>query len=207
MVGVNYKSHAEVMPEWCAEYLGADRLIPGGTQADVSQFDFSDAQTLAVSSAVTAGSGVSVPLTAALTADIPKGQMIVFGVDETLTLTARALQGATALVGDLTNDLEGDETYAYPGMSGRTVVPEGTVVGRTAAERLANAKYGPVDLANDTDIFLVAFRNDYVEQDAGITLLRHRHMVYEDKIPGWDSFDTAGKDLIRARYDCRLYPS
>lgn len=195
------------MPQWCAEFLAPERLIAAGTQADISQFKFSDAATLVlVAGAVTAGANKTLTITTPLEASIPLGTVLDFGGGKLHTLTTRAEVGATKLIGTLAVAVAGGETFAYKGVSGRTVVDEGVFVGRTFAERDAGAGFGPAALATDDEIYLVAFPNDYLEMDKGITLVRRRHSVYENMLPGWSTFSAPDKAKIRSLYDCLTLP-
>lgn len=209
MPGVTYQSSTLQRPEWLADDLSAMCLIPAGTQAEITAFSYSDAQTLTLAAeVVTAGAGKTLNLVDSLEYPIPAGQILDFGTGEYLTLTTAAEKGDTALVGTLAADTEGGETYDWPGVSGRTVIPSGTLVGRTYAERDAGTGFGIADTATpDDEVFIVAFQNEYAEQDAGITLVRHDALIYENKLPGWDGFDAAAKALVRSLYNCLSYPS
>lgn len=207
MVGVKYNSFTRTDPQWCAEFLAPERLIPAGTQADISQFSFSDAQTITLTpGAVAAGEGVTLTLASPLTAPIRKGQTLDFGAGEIFTLSERAEQGATSLVGDLADAVEGGESAEYAGISARTYVPDGIFVGRTFAERDAGDKFGPAEITTDDEVYLVAFANDDLETDAGITFVRHRHLIYENKLPGWGEMNAAEKAKVRELYDCVVLP-
>ena len=205
MPGQTWDSYTVTSPQWCAEYLNADRLFAAGTQVDPAQFSFADAQTITVTAAATAGDPVAISIEA-LEAAIPAGQVLDFGSGKLFTLAEKANIGATSLTGALAVSLTGNETYAYPGLEARTVVPSGTLVGRTYAERDAGDGFGPADLANDEEIFIVAFANDFVERDAGVTLVRHDVAIYENKLPGFADLNAAGQTKVRELYDCRTLP-
>lgn len=208
MPGQTWDSFDMQRPEWVVDELSAHSLLPAGTQADISQFSYSDAQLLTLAAgAVTAGAGVTLTLTAALKYDILAGQILDFGEGELFTLEQRANRGDTTLLGTLAANAEGGETYTYPGMSGRTVIRSGEFVGRTFAERTAGAGFGIADAANDDELYLVAFQNEYAEQDAGITLLRHNCVIYENKLPGWDGYNATTQAKIRELYQCITYPA
>lgn len=195
-------------PAWVVDELSAHSLVPAGTQADISQFNYSDAQLLTLAAGVVAaGAGVTLTLIEALKYDILAGQILNFGQGELFTLEQRAKRGDTTLVGTLADAVEGGETYTYPGSTGRTVVRSGEFVGRTYAERTAGAGFGIPDAANDDELYLVAFQNEYAEQDAGITLLRHERAIYENKLPGWDGYNATTQAKIRELYQCITYPA
>ncbi|MEO0659803.1 MAG: hypothetical protein AAFY74_20370 [Pseudomonadota bacterium] len=195
-------------PDWPADELSAYCLLAAGTQADITQFGFSDAQTLTLSGATTAGAGdETLTLTTALESDIPAGQILNFGSGKYFTLSKTAKRGDTTMVGELAADTADADSYEWPGISGRTVVRSGQLVGRTYAERTAGTGFGPADVANDDEIYLVAFQNEYAEQDAGLTLVRHDFLVYENRLPGWADMSAAEQSKIRDLYDCITYPA
>ena len=208
MPGQTWDSFDMQRPEWVVDELSAHSLVPAGTQADISQFNYADAQLLTlVAGIVAAGAGVTLMLTEALKYDILAGQILDFGEGELFTLEQRANRGDTTIIGTLAAAVEGGETYTYPGSSGRTVVRSGEFVGRTFAERTAGAGFGIADAANDDELYLVAFQNEYAEQDAGITLLRHNRLIYETKLPGWAGYNAATQAKIRELYQCITYPA
>ena len=196
-------------PEWVADELNAYSLLPAGTQANIAEFDYADAQLLTLAAGtVTAGAGETLTLTTALKYDILAGQILDFGQGELFTLEQRANRGDTTMIGTLAADVEGGETYTYPGTTGRTVIRSGEFVGRTFVERAAGTGFGIADAATpDDELYLVAFQNEYAEQDAGITLLRHNCVIYENKLPGWAGYNSTTQAKIRELYQCITYPA
>lgn len=203
MPGVTWTHFSFTQPAWSAEALTAEKLLNAGTQLDIAQFGFSDSQVLTlVAGAVTAGAGKTLTLTQPLTSDIPVGTILNFGSGEYFTLTSKAVKGGTTLVGDLAADLEGGETTTWKGVSGRVMVPAGTLLGRTYTERANGAGFGPAVAASDDEIFISAFQVERAEIDAGVTMVRHQTLIYENKLPGWDSFDATTKAKVRSLYQC-----
>lgn len=190
-------------PDWSAECLTADHLLNAGTQLDTAQFNFSDAQTITLAAgAVTSGANKTLTLTTALTEKIPAGTILDFGAGEYANLTTGAAKGATTITGvTLAADLEGGESTTWRGVSGHITVPSGTLLGRTYTERSNGAGFGPA-VSTDDEIFIVAFQVERAEIDAGVTLVRHTTLVYENKLPGWSGFDANTKAAVRARYHC-----
>lgn len=207
MVGVTFSSFTRTDPQWCAQFLAPECLLPAGTQADITEFGASDAQTVEVAAGVVAaGSDVTLQLARALNAPIRARQSLDFGAGEIFTLTTRAEQGATTITGDLADALEGGETAEYAGVSPMIVVPDGIFLGRTFAERAAGEKFGKAELLTDDEIYLVAFANNDVLADAGVTFVRHRHLIYENKLPGWSDMSAGEQAKIRTLYDCVTLP-
>lgn len=84
---------------------------------------------------------------------------------------------------------------------GRKPVPAGTFIGRTLAERDANAGFGPW-LTGDEDVYLVAFDVLDAVINADVELYRNQAMVYENWLPGWAGLSAPTKAAIRAKYQC-----
>lgn len=189
-----------MQPDWSAECLPAEKLLNAGTQLDLAQFGFSDSQVLTLAAgAVVAGANVTLTLTKALTDDIPVGTILNFGAGEYFTLTAKGAKGATTLTGDLAADVEGGETTTFKGVSGHITCASGTLVGRTYTERANGTGFGPA-VVTDDEIYIVAFQVDRAEIDAGVTLVRHQTLIYENKLPGWSGFDAAMQAKVRSLY-------
>lgn len=86
--------------------------------------------------------------------------------------------------------------------TGRIVIPDGTLVGRTYAERDAEVGYGPADPANDEQIFLtMTYISDGAQQDE-TPLYRHGRLVAENWLPGYDALDASRLAWIRQHYHC-----
>lgn len=200
---MTWSSSTLQQPEWSAECLPAENLLNAGTQLDLAQFSYADAQTLTLAAgAITSGSNKTLTLTTALTDDLPAGTILNFGSGKYATLTTKGAKGATTIAGvTLAANIAGGETTAYKGVSGHVVVPSGTLVGRTYTERDAGTGFGVAAVADD-EIYIVAFQVERGEIDAGVTLVRHQTLIYEDKLPGWAGFDTDTKAKVRSLYQC-----
>lgn len=205
MAQVTWTSYAFQLPEFAAEELTPEKLIPGGARLDASQFNAEDAQTITLAAgAVTAGSNKTLTLTTALQFDIPAGYTLDFGSGEFATLTTKASKGATTITGvTLAADLEGGESVLFKGVLPRKPIQAGLLVGRTYAERDAGTGYGPADVSTpDDEIFLIAYGITDAAINPDVTLLRHGTLIYEDKLPGWSSLASNAKAAIRSRYHC-----
>jgi hypothetical protein len=205
MAQVTWTSYAFQLPEFAAEELSPETLIPGGARLDAAQFNAEDAQTITlVAGAVTAGSNKTLTLTAPLSFDIPAGTILDFGSGEFCTLNNGAKKGATTITGvTVAADLEGSESVVFKGVLPRKPIRAGILVGRTYAERDAGTAYGPADVATpDDEIFLVAFGVTDAAISSDVTLLRHGTLIYEDKLPDWASLASNVKAAIRSRYHC-----
>jgi hypothetical protein len=88
----------------------------------------------------------------------------------------------------------------YPGAGGK-YIPSGTVVGRTIAERDANAGFGPAADADD-EIYLIAFDISDALHIDDAEMYRPNSTVYENFVPGWAGLSATVKGKVRARYLC-----
>ncbi|MGG6295289.1 hypothetical protein ACQ4M4_12940 [Leptolyngbya sp. AN02str] len=201
MPGVTWKSFTMQQPNWSAEQLTAERLLNAGTQLDIAQFPFSDSVVVTLAAgAVTAGSNKTLALTSPLTNDIPAGTILDFGSGEFATLSSKAVKGSSSIAGvTLAADLEGGESATYRGTSGQITVASGTLVGRTYAERESGDGFGPATHTDD-EFYIVAFQVERAEIDAGVTLVRHQTLVYEDQLPGWGTASADMKAKVRSLY-------
>lgn len=82
---------------------------------------------------------------------------------------------------------------------GRKVIPSGTVLGRTYAEREAGTGFGP---AADTDdeILIAAYDVTNAVDLTDVELYRPGSVVKENFLPDWDTLSAAVKASIRANY-------
>ena len=89
-------------------------------------------------------------------------------------------------------------------VSGRIVIPDGTLVGRTYAERDAGVGYGPADVAGDDQIFLTTtYISDGAEYDE-TPLYRHAKLVAENFLPGYSTLPADDLAWIRQHYHCYI---
>jgi hypothetical protein len=123
-----------------------------------------------------------------------------------MTFTDLGMASDKSWVGDFENRehvLPGGAQLAAAGSwSGLTnsIVPHGTIVGRTTAEREAGADFGPAGDADD-EVFLVLDDTDVsATSDRGTNLYRHNSLVKFDRLPSWEGASAAVKDKLRAAY-------
>lgn len=100
----------------------------------------------------------------------------------------------------------------YTDTDGKIVIPSGTLVGRTYAERDAGTGYGVADVATDDQIFLttVSIYDAVQDENHETGVYRHQRLVYEDQLPRYNAatnaFTTVEIDKIRELYQCMLSP-
>ena len=174
-----------MQPNWAAEAIGPQNLIPGGARLDADQFSYSDSFVITLAAgAVVAGSSKTLTLTTGLKEDIPATYTLNFGSGEYFTLSAKAKKGATTMVGTLAADVEGGETATFGGVSGKKLVKAGTLVGRTYTERDAGTTFGVAE-ATDDEIYLLAFDTVDAMINPECELLRHNTLVRDHLLPNW----------------------
>jgi hypothetical protein len=191
-----------MQPNWAAEAIGPAQLIPGGARLDAAQFSYSDSFTLTLAAGVvTAGASKTLTLTAGLKKSIPAGHTLNFGSSEYFTLSTKAAEGATTIVGTLAADVEGGESAVFSGVSGKKLVKAGTLVGRTYTERDAGTAFGVAE-ATDDEIYLLAFDTVDAMVNPECDLLRHNTLVRDHLLPGWSDLSTDLKAELRSLYQC-----
>jgi hypothetical protein len=144
---------------------------------------------------------VTIPV-GALSAAIPAGTSLNFGAPGRFavlaTTAAAAAESLTVL--PLDQAIPAQSTAVFAG-SPRKIVPDGTVLGRTYAERNAGTGFGPA-AAGDDEVFIMA--NTVVDADVNdeVNLVRHHSgvLVYENFLPGWQSLANAVQVFVRTQY-------
>ncbi len=87
--------------------------------------------------------------------------------------------------------------------AGRKVIPSGTILGRTLAERDASTGFGPY-AALDDEVYINYFEvTDALALD-DVEMYRPGSQVKENFLPGWAGLAAGTKTKIRAVYICTL---
>lgn len=197
-------------PDFAAEPLTAEKLIPGGVRIDVSVFPFASAirVTLGANAAIDATSltvTVEKVYSSGLESVIPSGTALYFGEPKELALLTADLSvgDVSAAVQALPAAVESGDIATYDGKDNRKPIPAGTLVGRTFVERAAGTAYGLPDVATpDDELYLLAFTVQDALINPEAALLRHNTLIYEDKLPNWNSLGATVRAAIRERYHC-----
>lgn len=198
MAQVTVNTNQLAAPVWAGDYFNREHLVPGGAQVDPAQFVATDAVTVVVGAAGALADATSIPVDA-LSGPIPSGTVLDFGGKKLAVLTAAAAAGATALtVRAIPTAVVDNDTAVYAGV-GRKVIPTGTPVGRTFAERAAGTAFGPA-INTDDEIYLVAFDVPDADRNPEIELYRHSSVVKENFLPGYAAMDADLLTALRAAY-------
>lgn len=215
MAKVQFIGNQRSAPAWMADWAGREHLALFPAKIDAAAF--SDQSGIQVVSTGTPAIGaVAVPVTAltypalpstVLIAQgnvvIPAGTTLKFSNAKLAVTTADALVGATSLtVAPLLAALAVNDT-AYYSKYGTLLIPSGTLVGRTFAERDANTPFGVADVAGpDDEIFLTAFDVPNAYENNDVELYRNGERVYENYLPNYATLSGPTVTKIRALYQC-----
>lgn len=141
--------------------------------------------------------------TTAISGIIPAGTMLMFGGGQIAYVNAQAAAGATSLSVEPLAFAIPNGAIAYYRGTGWVTVRDGTVIGRTYAERDAGTMYGP---AADTDdeIYLLVHTVDDARTNNDADLYRWGSLVDETHLPGFAGLSTAVKTYLRSHYQCTV---
>jgi hypothetical protein len=118
----------------------------------------------------------------ALSGPVPAGTNLYFGTGVMAHVSADAAAGATTIdVDALTADIA-DNAEARFSKFGTKFIPSGTLVGRTFAERDANAAFG-LGVSSDDELYLTVFDVVDALTEDDCELYRHGGVVAENHLP------------------------
>lgn len=96
------------------------------------------------------------------------------------------------------------DAAAFTAVDGKKYIPAGTLLGRTLAERDAGDGFGPADVVNDDEIYLLAFDVTDAVYNDDCELYRHKSLVKENYLPGYATIDPADLAKIQELYTCTV---
>lgn len=199
---VNQTSPVMASPRWAGDFGSRDYLLPGGATVEPSQFPRRDQVVVGVGAAGAAIGAVAIPVDA-LTGPIPAGTVLSFGGTKQAQLTAAAKTGDVSLaVAAIPVALVDADVATYQG-TGKRLIPSGTVLGRTFAERDAGTGFGPAADADD-EVYLNFFQIDDADSISDVELYRGRGVVYENFLPVFSTLSATIKAKLRAFYTCSI---
>lgn len=209
---VNIGEVRKSAPSFLISSLSDHCIIRGGAMLDLTQFLWTDGATLTVAAAGAAVDDTAIPLKPPYPLQkIPNGTVIDFGGKKFARLTAEAAIGATNLtVAALPTALIENDSATYKGVSGRYLIPGGTLLGRTYAERDAGTAFGPADTANDEEFYLSIY-DVIADQDseddmtqAIVDLLSRDTQIAANRLPNWTTATAAYKAKVSELYQTRM---
>lgn len=197
-------------PVWLADFTGREHQALFPARIDPTQFVDAGGINVTVG-ANAAGNAVSITVAALALASyansvvissgvvvIPNGTTISFGGKKFATLTADAKLGDTTLtVSALATALVTGDVAVYSPL--RTeLIPSGTVVGRTFAQRDAGTSFGAVSVANLAtydELYLVAFDVVDASNFNDVELVRQGVRIKENYLPAYTAMSTAVSEV------------
>lgn len=188
-------------PNWAGDFLGREALLPGGGRLDAALITAYPGPVTVTLTANAAVGATSLTVTA-LTAAIPGGTVLNFGLYGKFAVVDRLIAAAAVAVTVLPIDqaLVIGDAAIYPG-SPRKIVPSGTLVSRTFAQRAAGALFHPA-INTDEEFFLTAHDISDADVNDEVALVRPNKSVVikENFLPGWAGLSAALKAVVRANF-------
>lgn len=184
-------------PSWAGDYFDRESLLPGGVILDVAAFTaIAGVPVAASANALAAATSISVTAT---TQAMPSGTILRFGSGKYAKLTAAAAVGATSLTVEALGVAITSGDTAYYNSTGLVQVVNGTLVGRTFAERESGTAFGPA-VDTDDEFFIVAHDILDLTSSPEATIYRPGRVVKENFLPQWASLTSGMKAKLRATY-------
>lgn len=213
MAHMRFSQNQRSNPAWAAEMLDADDLLPAGVRLDPTQFVDQGGLLVTVGAAGAAGGATSIPVTitsplanfiaVAIGTNpwIPAGTTLDFGGAKVARTTADAYYGDTAIaVAALPTALVSGDVARYT-RTNTIFVPSGTLIGRSVAQRAANAPWGPGDVVTPhIEIYLTAFDVVDARLFPDTVAVRHQVAIKENYLPNYAALTAGQLAWIRANY-------
>lgn len=186
---------------WIGDHLDREHMIAGGAKVDASQFQTETAVRVTVGAAGAAANATTVPV-AALSGPIPDNALLDFGANKFARVNGAVAAGATSIVTDAIPIalVSGDVAYYVPAGAFK-IIPSGTLVGRTYAERDANTPFGVAADADD-EVYLIVFDVTDAANMTDIELYRHGSIVKENLLTTFAALSATLKGKVRTQYEC-----
>jgi hypothetical protein len=211
---ISWSEPSFTVPPWMGTPMTNPKvLLPGGGFLDESAIG---TLVLTIAVGAVADNATTLSVTAPETVTIPKGSILSFASVDGLTVAddvivtadheVGAIASALPVTGIGTTDKPAAgmvSTYAL--VDGRKHLADGTLVGRTYAQREAGEGLKPVNASNVAvfeQFFLTAFPISDVTQANYVELYMPGNVVYEERLPGWADLPASVQAQIRALFQC-----
>lgn len=188
-----------VQPNWLNEQLHSELMIPGGAKLVPTAFPVNDGTKVKLTAAA-AAAATSITVEALENA-VPTGTMLRFAAGKFAYTTATAAKGATAITVEALPVALAIGDTGYTGT--KRFVQQGTLIGRTYAERDAGTGFGPW-ASGDDEVYLTVFDIIDTAEIDDVDLLRRNVLIKENWIPDWATLSAGAKAAIRANYQTSL---
>jgi hypothetical protein len=199
----NYSGFPDLTrPTWAGREINSNDLLPGGSKLDEPSFTAYTAAVVVTLTGAAAAGAVALAVSA-LTGPIPAGTMLNFGVAKSAYVTQAAAAAAVALtIAPLVTPLAIGDSARFNGQYG-LMVPAGTFVSRTFAQRAAGTGFHPAIAAED-EYFLTAFevRDLTLDNDVALVVPGKGFPIKENFLPNIAGITAVPAVLaaLRARY-------
>lgn len=192
-------SNALTSPAWAGDFFDRDHMIPGGAKLAASDW-LGVVQTITSKGA--AALGATQMFIQPSPVAIPAGATVAFGAVNAVVQVDSPIGAGWLYVAALSAGVPDATAGTYtPDAATPIVVPSGTVVGRTIAERDAGTGYG-VAAAADDEVYITCFDVYDVREHNDVELYRPNSIVKENFLPGFAAVAAGVKTKLRAAYVC-----
>jgi len=189
-----------------AAFLGdfgnREHILAGGAQLDSAAAFTAEGDFTVHNTAVAAVGATSITVTA-LPQSVPAGTILNFTGGKYAVVTTTAAAAATSVAVEPLGEEVADESDATVDIySDAEVIPAGTLVGRTVAERLAGDSFGPAADADDEIFITVSDVN--LSQTTDVDLVRHGTLIKTNFLPAYTAASSTIKTKLEAKYQLIL---
>ena len=179
------------------DYGDREHVLAGGMKLAAGTFPTAGEYTIKLNDAAAAQGDTTITVDATPVA-LPDNAELQFG-SVTVTLNGAKAAGVTSLTVDaLGGDIPDDTEAIYDVDATSSVVPAGTVLGHTFAEKESGAAIG-VAADGDDEVFITFNEVDASKSD-DVDVLRHGTLIKVNFLPAWASLSAAVKAKVRAQY-------
>lgn len=187
----------KTLPTWFKDFTSRQTVLPGGVTVNAALFPRIDAVTVTVDGASAEGDTETTVLKT--TGVIPKGVQLAFANGNVVT-TSQTPKGSTTVehTAAPAGGIADAETVTYEGQGARSA-QQGTLIGRTYAERAAADDFGPF-ADGDDEVYLLMHTYRDLDTEKWVDVARPGALIAENFLPGWGDRPAAEKAAIRAAY-------
>lgn len=196
----NYGSAAN--KAFLGDYGDREHVLAGGMKLSTAEpFGSAGEFTIKLNDAAAAQGDTTITVDA-LPVDLPDNTELNFaGV--IVTLNGAKAAGQTSLTVDaLPGDIADDSEATYDPSVSDKIVPAGTVLGQTYAEKEAGDPIGPA--ADGDDEVFITFNEVNADETDDVDVVRHGTLIKVNFLPVWSGLSATVKGKVRAQYQTIL---
>jgi hypothetical protein len=197
MAQITYNDYGQAASKaFMGDFENRDHILPGGGQLSADGWT-AEGEVLVKLSAAAVATATSLAVDA-LSGAIPDNTLLDFGGQQARVNGAVAAGATSITVDALAANIADNAEATYDPAPTQDVLPAGTLVGRTNAEKLAGDDYGPAADADD-EVYIITDEVD-MSGDRGCNLLRHGSVVKYNFLPSWEGASSALKTKLHTLY-------